>query len=357
MKKRIFFDIVNFILGVGFNIGIFALTVYLIFSYTIKSFNTGKAMMTDMTSEGPSIDIQVEIAPDASIEEVSRILEESGVIKNGFLFRVESILKGSDDAFPGGEYTLNTNMDSNQINYALRNVPVSKEDIVIVIKEGFTLKDIGEYLESEEILPAEDFLKACGERYDYDFLLSVPDRDNRLEGYLFPDTYFISPDSDAEDIINKMLMRFEEIYTQEYTDRATELGLTMDEVVTIASIIEKEIRVDEERSLAAQVIYNRLDIDMNLQMCSTILYVLEKRKDRLLDDDLNVESPYNTYIYTGLPIGPISNPGKACIEAALYPEEGDYLYFVVRDESTGEHFFTGDYDRFVQAKAEYNQKY
>ncbi len=152
-------------------------------------------------------------------------------------------------------------------------------------------------------------------------------------------------------------MKFDDVFTQEYYDQAEELGYTVDEIITIASMIEKEVRVAEERPKVAGVIYNRLNIDMNLQMCSTIMYALEIPRDRLLYRDLEIESPYNTYRNPGLPIGPIANPGAAAIEASLYPESHNYLYFVLKDPETGAHEFNATLDDHNAAKNKYNQKF
>lgn len=357
LNRKLWVDVVGFIFGVGLNVSILVITIYMVYSYTIKAYDAGKKYGLETSGEKVSREVEIEIKEDATMEEVAKELVNKGVIKNDLMFRLENLIKGNDEPYAAGTFTLNTAMDVNQINYALRSTPVSQTDLTIVIREGFSVGDIAEYLESKEIVTAEEFLEACEKPYDYPFLSQVPERENRLEGYLFPDTYFIRENSTPEEIIHKLLTRFEDIYTEKYADRAEEMGLSMDEVITIASIIEKEIRVDEERSLAAEVIYNRMAQDMSLQMCSTVLYVLEKRKDSITDEDLKVDSPYNTYLYSGLPKGPISNPGEACIKAALYPSTGNYLYFVVADEETGAHYFTSDYDSFVNAKVEYKQKY
>jgi UPF0755 protein len=137
----------------------------------------------------------------------------------------------------------------------------------------------------------------------------------------------------------------------------TGLPIDMDKIVIMASIIEKEVSITEERDKVSSIIYRRLGEDMPLQMCSTVLYAMDKRKDRLLLSDLEVDSPFNTYRNTGLPPGAISCPGRSSIMAALYPSNSDILYFVLKDEETGEHLFTSDYDEFVVAKERYGQMY
>jgi UPF0755 protein len=319
----------------------------------------GKDMSKDLTAELGEREVTVEIEPESSLAEVSKVLEDNGIVKSALFFRLEHILKGNDIAFEGGTVTLNSAMSSNELMYALKEKPVYSDDIAITIREGFSVKDIGTYLESLDIVTADEFIETAN-TYDFSgefaFLNDVPLRENRLEGYLFPDTYYIAKGWTSADIIRRMLTRFEEIYGK-HAQQAEESGLSMDEVITIASIIEKEIKVEEERPKAAQVIFNRLNSDTKLEMCSTILYVLGKNKDRLYDSDLQVDSPYNTYLNLGLPIGPISNPGEACISAVLNPSKGTLMYFVVKDEETGEHIFTDDYNEFLNAKEIYNQKY
>jgi UPF0755 protein len=290
---------------------------------------------------------------------VAELLEDKGIIGNALFYRLNSLVMGSDDDFAGGTFVVNSDMDSSEINYALRSVVVQADYNTITVSEGFTLKDIAEYLESMEIITGAEFLEAC-DNYpveNYPFGYDIPQRENRLEGYLFPDTYFVSINADANEIITKMLDGFAAKYTPELAVRADELGLTMDEVINIASIIEGEIRVESERDKCAQVIYNRLADNMPLGMDATVLYVLDKRKESLTESDLAIDSPYNTRLYPGLPYGPICNPGLSCIEAALFPSEGNLMYYVVMNEETGEHFFTSSYDEFLDAKARYNSRF
>ncbi len=358
MRRKTILRVIGYLFCSLFSLAFSVATIYLVYNYTISSFAYGKELGESYIGDKPSIDVEIAINDDATIDEVAKILKEKNVISNTFIFKIESILKGTDYNFTGGVYVVNTSMNSNELNTALRHNDLLSKDVKITINEGFTVKDIAEYLENKEIVTAEEFLNECNTgEFSYNFLNNIPQRENRLEGYLFPDTYLISENADSREIINKMLTRFDEIYSEEYKERAEELGLTLDEVITMASIIEKEIRVPEERAKASAVIYNRLNQNMKLQMCSTVIYVLDKRKDRLLDADLQVQSPYNTYLNEGLPLGPISNPGKACIEAALYPNDDDFLYFVVKNEETGEHFFTNKYEDFTDAKVLYKQKF
>lgn len=357
MRGKVF-DLIKYLLGMAFNAAAFIFVVYMIYTYTQKSFAVGESFAADLVADRESREVEVVLPDGATIDEVADILYENGVISNALVFKLENMLKNTDDDFDGGTFVVNAAMDSNELVAALRSRVNYSQDVRVTILEGYTTKDIGALLEAGELMPAEEFIEACDATdFYYTFLNDLPERENRLEGYLFPDTYLFAAESDPEDIAVKLLDRFEEIFKWEYYERAYELGLSLDEVVVIASIIEKEIRVPEERALASAVIYNRLKRGEPLGMCSTILYALDKRKDRLLDEDLQIESPYNTYINAGLPIGPICNPGEACIIAALYPADVDYLWFVVKDEETGEHFFTNDYNEFLNAKELYQQRF
>jgi len=353
-----FIKILGVMMGGVLNIVILALTVFGIYYFTKLAFAKGIDMGLEMTSVKPYEEVEVTIEKGASVEEVAEILEKNGLIPSALMYRLENMLKNNTDPYPGGTFVLNTEMDNSQLHSALWNVVVYGTDITITIPEGYTLKEIALLLESKELVETDKFIEACDTlELDYDFLSEVPERANRLEGYLFPDTYRFAEKSTPEQIIRKLLTRYQEICTAEYEDRANQLGLSMDQVITIASIIEKEAKLNSERPLVSEVIHNRLEQDMKLQMCSTVLYALDKRKDRLLLEDLGVDSPYNTYLYGGLPAGPISNPGQASINAALYPETGDLLYFVIKNEETGEHVFTNNEEDFLKAKEKYNQQF
>ena len=197
------------------------------------------------------------------------------------------------------------------------------------------------YFEYREFFTSEEFFRVANEgHFGHVFLLDVPsNRPNRLEGYLFPDTYFVPVNPLPGHFITRMLDRFGDIYDEAFHYRADEIGLSMDEVVIIASIIEAETRHDHERAIISQVIHSRLASGMRLEMRSTVSYVRDIRRDLLTASDLGVESPHNTFIVYGLPKGPISNPGEASLRAALYPADTNYLYFELESFEAGTHRF------------------
>ncbi len=354
-------DVVGFLTGSVFNIVLTVIIIVLAVTFTQKYFNLGKEFVDESASvSGTPREVAVVVPEGADAMDIARILEENGLVNSKYYFYVQARLNGSYENFYYGTFKLNTGMTTRDIMDALKTMPEAADtnDVRITIPEGKNIKQIAELLESKELFSAADFLEACNStEYNYDFLDGIKDRPNYLEGYLFPDTYFLSDNPTPEELIKKMLNRFDDVFDYDMRTRAAELGLTIDQVVIMASIIEREISVPNERILASSVIYNRLSEGMPLQMCSTVMYILDKQKDRLLETDLQIQSPYNTYINPGLPVGPIAGPGKASLVAALNPADTKDLYFVLKDEKTGEHFFTPNYDAFLQAKAQYNQKF
>lgn len=350
-------NFLGFVLGSLFNFSITLITIILVYNFTLMFYNMSKDYMIRDDLESAK-EVTVTVPENASLKQVSKLLEEKGLVKNAIIFQIENVIEGSNHKFQGGTYSLNTSMDTTKIINTIKKQIAPPTDIKVTIKEGLNQKEIAELLESKGIVKAEEFLNACNtEKFEYDFLEPIKDREKKLEGYLFPDTYFFIKSMSPKQVINKMLVRFDEIYSYEYTVRADELGLKTDDVIKLASIIEKEVTLSKEKINLSTLLQNRIKQNMKLEMPSTVLYVLEKRRDQLTKEDLKTKSPYNTYINQGLPIGPISNPSAASIEAVLYPEESDYLYFVLKDEKTGEHVFLNTNDEYIKAKAEYNQKY
>lgn len=336
------------------------ITLYLggTYAYKIGYDLMGKAP----ESKENAVDVNITIPQGASTKTIAKILKDNGLINSTLYFRMTAKMAGNDGKFQFGEYTLNTGMDEEAIMNALLTNGQKKETVKFTIPEGYTIQQMADKLEAEGIVSADDFMDAIqNSSFNYKFLEGIPDRNTKLQGYLFPNTYEVYKDATAEDIITMMLDEFDRVFKDEYYTRAQELGYTVDEIVTMASIIEREVRVDNERKKVAGVIYNRLDIGMKLEMCSTVIYALDKPRDfnknKLLYADLETDSPYNTYMYPGLPIGPISNPGEASIIAALYPEEHDYLFFVLVNEETGEHEFNKTLNEHNAAKNQYNQEY
>ena len=324
------------------------------FAFRFAKGTLGGSGETVLTGETVAVTIET----GASTRDIAETLKAAGLIENVMLFRIKSRLGEYDGTYRHGEYLIDKGLSDEDIMLLLQKGTNSTGELVITIPEGYTVKQISEYLETKGICTAEEFMnEANNGTFDYGFLSDIPQRENRLEGYLFPDTYYLDKSADAHTIINKMLSRFDEVFEGDLREKAASSGFTTDEIITIASIIEKEIQVDEERKIASGVIYNRLETDMPLGMCSTVLYALGKHKINLTTEDLEVDSPYNTYVNPGLPVGPIANPGRAAIEAAIYPDDNEYMYFVLKGVEGGSHVFCKTYDEFLTAKAQYKQSF
>lgn len=298
--------------------------------------------------------VSVTIPEGAGTDEIARILKENKLIHSVFSFKLTSRLEGYDGTYKHGKYDIDTGLTKRQIMELLQSGKTS-EDLKITIPEGYTVKQIAAKVAETELCTADEFIEECNKgSFDYDFLKDLPDREYKLEGYLFPDTYFLHEGMTAHDIIDAMLARFDQMYTKEYQQAVADSGHTLDEIVTVASMIEKEIKVESERATAAGVIYNRLKENMSLGIDATVLYAVGKTSGELTTADLETDSPYNTRKNKGLPLGPISNPGESSFKAALYPEDSDYLYYVVEAVGKDNHVFCKTYDEFLAAKAAYN---
>lgn len=291
-------------------------------------------------------DITIEVQEGAGSYSVAETLKENRAIKYPLVFRLESKLGGYDGQYKPGAVTIKSGMSYGDILDAL--ITTDRDTVKVVIPEGYTIVEIANALSEAGLPGAADFMNVLDPSlYDFRFLENLPERDMKLEGYLFPATYEIPITYSAQQIVELMLKTFDSKFTEEDYNRAAELGMTVDEVITMASIVERETNSDSERAKVAGVFYNRKNSGMKLQSCATVQYVLGERKPVLSISDTQIDSPYNTYKYAGLPIGPICNPGEACIQAALYPEVTDAYYFCL--SKSGEHIFSTTYEDHVKA--------
>lgn len=323
---------------------------YFTYSYTYDFIRDDAYETYDVNGEQISIDI-----PEGSTtKEIAKILHENGLIENEMLFRIKAKLTGAENEFQYGVYKVIKGMPETKIMDILKQG--SKEEAVrITIPEGWSIKQIGQYLEEQNICLASEFEEACNRTdYDFDYYDVLDQRSDRrylLEGYLFPETYEVIPMKGAEGVVKRMLREFELRWERNpsWAKQAEEMGLTMDEVIAMASAIEKEVMISEERPKVARVLLNRMNAGMNWGLNCTVLYALGKEgtgEDFVSYEDTEVDSPYNTYKYTGFPVGPICSPSEDAINAVLHPAEGDWLYFIAYGDGTGEHLFTSDYAEF-----------
>ena len=303
--------------------------------YALHVANDALALMK------PSSDLSVKIEKGSTVGRIARELKDAGLIEYRWAFVLFAKVTGNADSFQYGTYVLNTDMDYLELVTNLQKTASFRATVTVMIPEGAELREIIATLDEKNVCTAEELWDAVENHpFDYDFLQNLPERENRLEGYLFPDTYEFFEQSDAVTVLTKFLDNFEVKFSQELRDRAREIGMSIDEVVTLASVIEREAASDEDRATVSSVFHNRLNSTQYplLQSCATVQYVLQERKPVLTYDDIKIDSPYNTYLYEGLPIGPIASPGLASIKAALYPETTDYYFFVVSADGT--HIFS-----------------
>jgi UPF0755 protein len=275
-------------------------------------------------------------------------LEEAGVISSSLLFELKARFDGWDKEIKPGEYRFTPGEKREEIMRTLASGD-SISAFTITIPEGLTLEQTARVVEAEGGVPAEE-IEAAARKTDYGYaFLDDPDIET-TEGFLFPKKYEFEGETSAEQIVNRLLEQYL-IETRELDFEAAQrrLNLTEYELVTVASLVEKEAANPEERSIIAGVIYNRIRSGMPLQVDATVQYILDKPKEDLSIDDLEIESPYNTYKNRGLPPGPIANPSRESIRAALEPAATDAFYYVL-EPGGKEHFFTNDYDEFLEAK-------
>lgn len=353
MVKRIFFLTIMVVIVLG----CFAFS----FRYVSDSM-TSRENAPEIKID-PDKGIVVYIPTGSTTEKIASILKENGIIKNPFYFKLMSNINGYDGTYKSGAHILSKELSYDQLMIILSSKP---EGIRIMIPEGNTINQIAENLLNKKLITdKEKFNKVANTAtFNYKFLQELPNRENRLEGYLFPDTYDFGLKVSEEEIIKIMLNNFNDRFKPEYYNKINELNakypklnMTLDKVVILASIIEREARVPEERARIAGVFYNRLTgrngAPKRLESCATIQYIYstketgisEENKNRIMkgiisDAETKIDDPYNTYKYENLPIGPICNPGKASIEAALNPEDTRYNYFVVKKGGNGNHVFS-----------------
>ena len=301
-----------------------------------------------------------------SLTKVSNSLEAAGLIHNRSVFKYYCDFAGMGQKIQAGSYKLTRSMTMSEIADQLTTGDGNPIVRNITLIPGWTVEDFAEKLASDGVIADKDaFLELCktGDAFtDYYYIADVKATANAskrryiLEGYLAPNTYEVYMTATDEEILRKLLSQTEAVFPADYQTRATELGMTMDEVITLASLIEKEAKAADFTKVSA-VFHNRLKQNIKLGSDVTIHYITGVRKMNLTNSDLQIDSPYNTYKYAGLPVGPICNPSAEAITAALYPDETyvaeNYLYFCSKDPESGELYFSKTQAEHDQAVAIY----
>ncbi len=284
---------------------------------------------------------EIVVTDGEKLGSVSKSLKKEGLINYRGLFLLYSSL--SDTEVVAGTYELNTSMDYHALLTAMSARSGARKTVNVTIPEGYSMQQIFELLEEKNVNTVEALTEAAAnEDYDYDFLANKEKGDaSRLEGYLFPDTYQFYSGGDAKTVIDKMLRNFDNKMTDELRQTISDSGYTMDEIITIASLIEKETDGSDGTKISS-VIRNRLknsgETAGYLQIDAALLYALGEHKEVLTDADKEIDSPYNLYKNKGLPPTPICNPGMSSIRSALYPDNTSYYFYALGEDGV-HHFF------------------
>ena len=292
--------------------------------------------------------VEINIPKGVSLSQIGNILKEESIISNKRTFTMAVKSLGHEKNIPAGRYVLHNALNNRAIiNQLVYGVPSLKS---ITVLEGWNIYQIANELEKELKISKKTFLRLCN---DQRVIKLFNLEGNSLEGYLFPDTYTFAEGVDPYLVLTRMVNEFINNITKSMEVQAQEMNMSLLEVITLASIIEGEAIYDSERAIISAVYHNRLKRGMKLQADPTIQYIIDDGPRRLLNNDLKIESKYNTYLYRGLPPGPINSPGKESIIAALYPSVNEYLYFVARGD--GYHTFSTNEKDHNKAKKKFQE--
>lgn len=290
----------------------------------------------------------VDVKEGDSFYSIINSLSNENKIKSPFIIKIYAKLTGLDLEVVPGSHTLDKGMSVKDIAKTLKDTNNANE-ITLTIPEGFNIEDIAARVEEKGICSKDEFLNAVKSYPLPSYVKDNSDKRYNLEGFLFPDTYNFEIGVEPQYIIKTMIKRFEEVWN-EITQGLDIKEDNIENIINVASIIEKEARVDEDRPLIASVIYNRLKQNMPLQIDATVIYAHGYYIENVRNRHLAIESKYNTYLHKGLPVGPICNPGAPSIKAALHPSDTNYLFYLLASDD--EHYFTDNYDDFLKKKQE-----
>ncbi len=305
-------------------------------------------MRTPLDSKN-AVPITIQIPKGSSFAKIADILSQRGLVEHKLPFQLFARLKDVPRHIRAGEYELTSAMSPSIILDKMMRGEV--KGYRIAIPEGFNLHQIANVLVEEGLVNKREFLRLCSDKA---FLASLGIQSETAEGYLFPETYILNKAMDEREIITLMVDQFHKKVTSDMLRRAQEIGFSFDQIVTLASIIEKEAKLKEEKPLIAAVFYNRLKVSMRLQSDPTAVYGLPAFSGTITRAHLKKNTPYNTYQIDGLPPGPIANPGFDSIMAALYPSQVNYVYFVARND--GSHQFSYTLSQHNAAVAKFQLK-
>jgi len=291
--------------------------------------------------------IEIQVVPGMAPAQIADTLLNRGLINSKREFILTVKLLGISKKLQAGDYKFTGRLSNYSIAFKIFKGDVVTEKITF--PEGMRAREMAGLLQKEFNIDSLYFMKlVMSDSLCKSFGIDA----NSLEGYLYPDTYRFSRTVTAEDVIERMIRRWKQVFTDPFKTRADKLGMTVHQVMTLASIIEGEAQIDSERNIISALYHNRLKRGMRLQADPTIQYIIPDGPRRLLKNDLLINSPYNTYIHAGLPPGPINNPGKESIVAALYPDNSNYLYMVANGD--GSHTFSRTMAEHLRAKNKFD---
>lgn len=355
----------------GRGISIILVSAIIVAMTVFAAYRVFNARYISPVDKRDSTPIEVEIKDGWSLSTIADTLHDAGLIRSSAVFKLYVDLSDNTSKLKKGKHVFSKDMTMQEIMDELLTSKAAVSEKTITIREDWDLQKTAEYLVSEGFeFTADEFIEAAKvENFpEYPFLQAIPEerRENSnvispLEGYLFPDTYRVYADAKPEDIMHKMLDQFENKFDDTLMVQAETLGMTMDQVVVLASVIQKEARIQDEFPKISAVFHNRLDEGMALESCATVQYLIRENRWVLTEEEMAIDSPYNTYKYPGLPIGPICSPGYLSLKSALFPNEQymkddqKYYYFCLMDPDTGEHAFNRTLSAHNADKAKYEE--
>ncbi len=329
-------------------------TISLIFAAVIYSAYFVYTINAPLSSQSAERAFSVE--PKWGSVIVSKELKKQGFIRDWVVFELYIWQQGKASSLQPGQYVLDSNLSIKEIVKILTQKIKNEnfEEVTLTFIEGWNNRDYAKYLAEQGFGSESDFFEIVQKKQswwdDYDFLSSRP-KNLDLEGYLFPDTYRVYKTASIQDIVKKILDNFGKKITPELLAEIKSQGKTVHEILTLASIIEKEVPGDADRKMVADIFYKRLKNNIGLQSDATVNYITDKGTTRPSLNDTRLDNPYNTYKYRGLPPGPISNPSLSAIMAAIYPKSNEYYYFLTTPE--GKVIYSKTYEQHLAAKAKY----
>jgi len=316
----------------------------------IGSFGVYQYYQASLKPTNPGEAVVVEIPKGSSSKKIADLLEQHQIIKNSQTFVIYLQQKGKGSQLQAGKYQFTPGQTVDEVIGKMVNGEVYVDSVEVTIPEGWTVTQIASLLAEKGLVNKDKFIQETNTgSFSYPFVENIPSSlPYRLEGYLFPKTYQFEKGISEHAIIDRMLAQFQAEYNSAWTEQLNQRNMSIHDMITLASIVEREVSVPKERPIVAGVYYNRLKQDILLQADATVQYALREQKERLTYKDLEIDDVYNTYKYKGLPPGPIAAPGISSIEAVIKPAQHEFLFYVTKKDGSGEHYFSKTYNEHLK---------